>query len=121
MPYKPLSPCRHPGCAELTAERYCPEHKSFHIKTDRPSSNDRGYNSRWRKARVLFLRDNPLCEECKKQGRYTPATVVDHIRPHKGNKDLFWDCDNWQALCKQCHDRKTATEDGGFGHGNIIY
>jgi 5-methylcytosine-specific restriction protein A len=23
---------------------------------------------------------------------------------------LFWDEDNWQALCKPCHDRKTAVE-----------
>jgi 5-methylcytosine-specific restriction protein A len=29
---------------------------------------------------------------------------------------LFWNETNWQPLCKECHDRKTATEDGGFGH-----
>ena len=29
---------------------------------------------------------------------------------------LFWDSNNWQSMSKQCHDRKTATEDGGFGH-----
>jgi 5-methylcytosine-specific restriction endonuclease McrA len=22
---------------------------------------------------------------------------------------LFWDKTNWQALCKRCHDQKTAT------------
>jgi 5-methylcytosine-specific restriction protein A len=43
------------------------------------------------------------------------AVVVDHIIPHKGDKALFWDSGNWQALCKRCHDVKTATEDGGFG------
>jgi 5-methylcytosine-specific restriction protein A len=44
------------------------------------------------------------------------ATVVDHIIPHQGDMTLFWDADsNWQSLCKTCHDRKTATEDGGFG------
>lgn len=43
------------------------------------------------------------------------ATVVDHIVPHCGNQQLFWDTDNWQPLCKKHHDRKTATEDGGFG------
>jgi 5-methylcytosine-specific restriction protein A len=51
-----------------------------------------------------------------KQGAYTPATVVDHIKPHKGNAILFWLVSNWQGLCKHCHDVKTATEDGGFGH-----
>lgn len=43
------------------------------------------------------------------------ANVVDHIKPHRGDKVLFWDSANWQPLCKECHDRKTATEDGGFG------
>ncbi|WP_317617964.1 HNH endonuclease [Rhodobacter capsulatus] len=33
------------------------------------------------------------------------ASVVDHITPHRGNKALFWDRYNWQALCKPCHDR----------------
>ena len=35
-------------------------------------------------------------------------TVVDHIVPHRGDARLFWDEDNWQPLCKSCHDRKTG-------------
>ncbi|MCB4811684.1 HNH endonuclease [Methylovorus menthalis] len=46
--------------------------------------------------------------------RLTPATVVDHIKPHRGDMALFWDRNNWQAMAKECHDRKTAREDGGF-------
>jgi len=46
----------------------------------------------------------------------TAALVVDHIQPHKGNDDLFWDASNWQSLCEACHNLKTATEDGGFGN-----
>lgn len=41
--------------------------------------------------------------------------LVDHIIPHKGDMELFWDRNNWQAMAKECHDKKTATEDGGFG------
>jgi len=41
------------------------------------------------------------------------ATVVDHITPHKGDNDLFWDRANWQSLCESCHNRKTAAEDMG--------
>jgi 5-methylcytosine-specific restriction protein A len=48
-------------------------------------------------------------------GDTTAANVVDHIKPHKGDQALFWCRDNWQSLCKRCHDYKTATEDGGFG------
>lgn len=62
--------------------------------------------------------EHPLCEceECKELNRLLPATVVDHIIPHKGDKILFWDPKNHQAMSKKCHDRKTAREDGGFGN-----
>ena len=58
-----------------------------------------------------YLATHPLCVRCMAEGRYTKATVVDHIKPHRGDSALFWDQDNWQALCKRCHDRKTWTED----------
>ena len=84
-------------------------------KDYRPSPSKRGYGRRWRVSRIVFLRKNPLCVTCLKDGRIEPATVVDHIEPHKGDMAVFWDWKNWQALCKPCHDRKTAKEDGGFG------
>jgi 5-methylcytosine-specific restriction protein A len=28
---------------------------------------------------------------------------------------LFWNRENWQALCWRCHSRKTAKEDGRWG------
>lgn len=114
--------CAYPGCRETITmgERYCDKHKTKanqHKEKKRLTSYQRGYNSAWRRARSSFLMEHPLCEECLRKGRTTPATVVDHIIPHKGNRDLFWDDENWQALCKPCHDRKTAKEDGGFGNG----
>ena len=53
--------------------------------------------------------------KCMEQGDVVAANVVDHIVPHKGNEALMWDESNYQSLCKTCHDRKTATDDGGFG------
>lgn len=75
----------------------------------RGGADARGYDSRWRKARKLFLERNPLCVECRKEGRLTPATVVDHVIPHRGDQKLFWDEGNWQPLCKEHHDRKTGS------------
>nr|DAW14896.1 MAG TPA: HNH endonuclease [Caudoviricetes sp.] len=121
MPIQPKKPCRHPGCANLTHGRYCDEHIKLHMKTDRLSAHRRGYDRAWRVASKQFLIAHPLCVMCEQNGILRPATVVDHIVPHKGDKDLFWDMSNWQALCKECHDRKTATEDGGFGRHNITY
>jgi len=62
----------------------------------------------------MVLNREPLCRECLKQGRLTPATEVDHIVPlaSGGTNDL----ENLQPLCHSCHSRKTAKEDGGFGN-----
>lgn len=73
-------------------------------------------------------RDCWLCQDCMKRGITTPLSRgkkakdnnsvahVDHITPHNGDPELFYDLDNLQSLCIECHSRKTATEDGGFGN-----
>jgi 5-methylcytosine-specific restriction protein A len=119
MPSKPLRICAHPGCSELVRSTYCDKHSKAKAKeydNNRESSTKRGYNSRWRKARLTYLSKNPICVRCEDKGITKLATDVDHIIPHKGNQTLFWDTNNWQALCHECHSRKTATEDGGFNN-----
>ncbi|BAP88858.1 transglycosylase [Burkholderiales bacterium GJ-E10] len=122
MPTAAPTPCRHPGCAVvLTTPGYCDTHRRATRKQQderRGSAAARGYGARWRKARASYLSRHPLCAECERLGRLTAATVVDHIVPHRGNRELFWDERNWQALCKPCHDAKTAREDGGFGNAS---
>lgn len=125
MPRKPKSPCRHPDCPELTEGRFCKHHQQKYSREynreQRPEYSRKLYrSSRWRRLRRRFLQENPLCVECKKVGRLTAATVVDHIIPHKGDEKLFWDEDNLQALCKSCHDRKTAAE-GRWGEKGRVY
>ena len=110
MPKAPKRPCRHPGCPNLCDKGvYCSQHMVFSSDRMRGGADARGYNAEWRRARKAFLQKHPLCAECGKEGKLTPATVVDHIIPHRGNKRLFWDEHNWQPLCKDCHDRKTGT------------
>ena len=75
----------------------------------RGGADARGYNARWRRERAAFLRCHPLCAECQKEGRLTPATVVDHIIPHRGDQRLFWDESNWQPLCEYHHNKKTGS------------
>lgn len=72
---------------------------------DRKSSAERGYGSRWQKYRAVFLTRNPLCAMHHKLGQIVPATVVDHITPHRGDQTLFWDKTNHQPLCESCHNR----------------
>lgn len=116
-------PCASPGCRDfaITGQRFCAKHisayKAERQQTDRQrgTRTERGYSNAWLKASKTFLIVHPLCAECQRMGRVTPATEVDHIIPHKGNKKLFWDTKNWQPLCHTCHSRKTVKEDGGFG------
>lgn len=74
----------------------------------RKTAAQRGYGSRWQKARRYYLDQHPLCVQCKRNGRITAANEVDHIDPHRGDMEKFWLETNWQALCKRCHSRKTA-------------
>lgn len=107
------------------AAKLCPKHGVYHgrcpeclaarpaRKPDtRPGARERGYTRRWEVERAAFLRLNRKCCRCSAE-----AVVVDHIVPHKGDDRLFWDRSNWQAMCSTCHNRKTATTDGGFGRG----
>jgi HNH endonuclease len=81
-------------------------------KYERPT--DVYYNAQWRSARIRFLTKHTLCVKCKEQdNQLVAATEIDHIIPHKGDYDLFWDTTNWQPLCHQCHSTKTAFEVAG--------
>jgi 5-methylcytosine-specific restriction protein A len=65
--------------------------------------------ARWQRARATQLAKCPCCETCTKQGRTTPATVADHIKPVRLGGD-FWDAANHQSLCRPSHQAKSASE-----------
>ncbi|WP_368489673.1 HNH endonuclease [Clostridium sp. BJN0013] len=105
---------------KLDLLRYCEKHQKQvdrkYSRMNRPFKHL--YNtSRWKKLRKQFLQEHPICVKCKAKGVIKAAAVVDHVRAHKGNERLFWDESNWQPLCKSCHDRKTAREDGSLLQG----
>ena len=112
MARKPARPCRHPGCCELTREGWCERH--------RPKDTPRRASAAWhgwyslpvwtKRLRPAQLLREPFCRECAAQGIRTPATVVDHVRPFRGDWALFVDPGNHQSLCKYHHDQKTARE-----------
>ena len=122
MPRAALRPCTYPGCGALTDNGRCPRHVHVERKEQdarRGTAAQRGYGSRWQKASKGFLRKHPLCmcPECDEgRIRVTPAVLVDHRIPHRGDMKLFWDPTNWQSMAETCHNKKTATEDGGFGN-----
>ena len=63
------------------------------------------------KLRKQRLRNEPLCRDCKDQGRVTLAVTPDHIKPLAlGGTDTD---DNIRCLCHPCHEKRTAEQ---FGH-----
>lgn len=78
-------------------------------KKARPSPRERGYSPRWDRFSVYMRQKYPVCQCCDRNF----SAVVDHIIPKsQGGQDTEIAC--W-ALCKECHDRKTAKFDGGSG------
>jgi len=69
---------------------------------------------RWRKRRAMQLQSDPLCRICRETfNRLTPASIADHVIPHRGDAELFW-YGELQSLCKPCHDGiKASIEKGG--------
>ena len=117
MPRKPKKPCRYPGCAALTNETYCPEHRKLvmarYNRYERTPEMKKRYGGAWPAIRKRFITAHPLCEVCKREGRITAAAEVHHIVPlaDGGTHDPT----NLMALCKACHSRITATEGGRWG------
>lgn len=113
MPYKPKKPCAYPMCPELVdaGARYCDKHKPLHkrrYEDNRPSARERGYDRTWEKVRKMYLVEHPLCEDCLERGIYTPAKEVHHIEKVKDRPGKRLDMSNLRALCKVCHNRRTA-------------
>ena len=80
------------------------------MKASRFDPTPRTRGRKWMAMRSLFLASNPLCVACKKTGRITLATEVDHILPlFKGGTD---DLENLSALCAEHHREKTNQDLG---------
>lgn len=73
-------------------------------------------SGRWTALRQWKLQQQPYCEECLKQGIYTPASCVHHIEPVE---DCFTESEmelrmftpsNLASLCRDCHHTIHNTE-----------
>jgi 5-methylcytosine-specific restriction protein A len=65
----------------------------------------------WRVVREEHLRLEPFCRKCKEQGIHTLGNVVDHIKPHRGDMDLFFEKKNLQTLCGSHHSKDKQLEE----------
>lgn len=74
------------------------------------------HTARWRKLRAQVLRrDGYVCQATGVAlvGRYPAenSPVVDHVRPHRGDPERFWDPDNLRAVAKGWHDREKQSQE----------
>lgn len=68
--------------------------------------------SSWMTIRSRILaRDGGMCQACKREGRVTLASEVDHVkRLEDGGSN---DDANLESICTPCHKAKTAAENRG--------
>ena len=110
--------CKKSGCGRTCAEgkEYCYLHQELEGKrkvfTKRGKSSE--YHNlygtaRWKKTSREFLKKYPTCFICGAK-----ATIADHITPHRGSLELFYDANNLQPMCWSCHSRKTFAENKNF-------
>ena len=133
-------PCATSGCPNLVASGRCPACTSTSSSdAQRGNATERGYGADWRKLRSAFrqmlinagvlpvcgarlpnARPAPVHSRCAQEGRllddvqharmHGTRLHTDHIIPHNGDDALRLDTLNLQLLCKDDHDRKTASE-----------
>lgn len=88
----------------------CQRERNARYEAARPTAHERGYDGKWKRESKAFLAlpENRLCA-C---GCGRVADMVDHIKPHRGDKRLFWSRSNWQPLASSpCHSsRKQSIE-----------
>lgn len=113
MPNRARRMCAQPGCAALAelGQTMCAAHAKAR-NAQRPTAAQRGYGSRWRRVRAMFLADHPVC--CDPFGLHPERVVathdVDHVVPRRrGGADI---AENLQPLCRACHNHKTRIDLG---------
>jgi 5-methylcytosine-specific restriction protein A len=108
MPVSAPRPCSFTACRVLVRDGSgrCAKHPRIAWTRGTPTKRITGRKLQAMRA-ALFARE-PLCVECKRQGRISEATQRDHIIPlAEGGPD---DETNEQALCDACHEEKSRGE-----------
>lgn len=110
--------CNKTNCKNLipTTASYCKEHTNDNYKqyervrtsTQEGKEYKRFYDSKsWRTLRYqTLLNAGFICTDCKTN----EATVGDHIIDTRTDWSKRLDPDNIQALCMECHNKKTFSK-----------
>lgn len=70
----------------------------------------------WRALRwEVLVQEHFTCRRCRRIFN-SPELVADHIEPHRGDRDLFFDRQNLQCLCAGCHNSDKQREERRDAH-----
>ena len=108
-----------------TIQRPAPKPKKERKQTDMRKLRQEAYqNTTWRKLRNTYLKSHPVCEECLKTGKVTPATDIHHIKsPFRNgevNYGLLLDDTNLMSLCAECHGKIHAAQQGHISPEEVL-
>lgn len=76
------------------------------------------FTTRWRRLRwEVLVAAAFTCARCGRVEGETRRLVADHINPHRGIEERFWDRGNLQCLCASCHSGAKQREEQGSLRG----
>lgn len=92
---------------------------AYIYKPKRKNSNISNLNKRqevynttlWKKMRLAYLTEHPLCEICVMEGKTTLGEDIHHVHSFMDAKDIYerdrlaFDSNNLITVCKICHSR----------------
>ena len=61
---------------------------------------------------IVKRRDDYLCQECRRYGRTSGATLVHHVYPTDQYPELFYNPWNLISLCTACHEKMHDRKEG---------
>jgi len=115
MTRRPAHPCVESGCPTLVmagtsrCEAHQRQRQRAYDANQRPDRHAFYHSPEWRALSKRVRREQPYCV------RGARTTQADHIIRVKERPDLASDRGNVVGLCRPCHSRKTAKEDGRWG------
>lgn len=75
----------------------------------RGTKQQRGYGGEWERISLMVRQQHPVCQLCND----AVSVDVDHVVPFKGLCDpLRTEVSNLRAVCRDCHNQKTRTQNG---------
>ncbi|MGK2287233.1 HNH endonuclease [Pedomonas sp. V897] len=98
-----------------------PRERKRRLDDRRLTAAQRGYDAAWRRLRDAVIVERGLrCDQCKRIGALwmrdatptMPVLEVDHIISVAERPDLRLEPSNLRVLCRPCHSRRTARDQG---------